>query len=175
MEDHKAPQLQAGQPPLIITLRLDKDSQAIFDEQRKLYFPVERNYLKAHLSLFHQLPDEAEVYDFLRDLNVMQFDLQVTGLMNLGAGVAYRVSSPELLALRKTIAERFSSHLIPQDQQGFRPHITVMNKSTPEQARVLLAELSGTFLPFIIRATGLDVWSYLGGPWEHRKTFNFDS
>jgi hypothetical protein len=161
--------------PLILTLRLDTDSQAFFNEQRKLYFPTERNYLEAHLSLFHQLPNEKEVFDFLKNLDISAFQLQVTGLMNLGAGVAYRVDSPELIALRKSIAGQFSSYLIPQDQQGFRPHITVMNKSTPELARALLAELSVDFQQFSITATGLDLWSYLGGPWRHEQTFFFEN
>jgi 2'-5' RNA ligase len=159
--------------PLILTLRLDDDSQAFFNQQRKQYFPVERNYLDAHLTLFHQLPNLAEVADFIRNLDISVFDLQISGLRNLGAGVAYLVESPELHALRKTIAARFLAYLIPQDQQGFRPHITIMNKSTPEQARKLLAELSADFHPFSIKATGLDLWVYLGGPWRHEQTFGF--
>ncbi|MET1057903.1 MAG: 2'-5' RNA ligase family protein [Pedobacter sp.] len=159
--------------PLILTLRLDQDSQAFFDQQRKLYFPAERNYLEAHLTLFHQLPDGHEKVDFMKNLAVPEFELKVTGLRNLGAGVAYRIESPELLALRKTIAAEFSGQLIPQDRQGYRPHITIMNKTTPQEALALLADLAADFGEFTIKATGLDLWSYLGGPWRHENTFYF--
>ena len=159
--------------PLILTLRLDEVQQAFFNQQRKLYFPPERNYLDAHLTLFHQLPDIPEVRDFLLGLDITGFDLQVIGLRNLGAGVAYLIDSADLSALRKKVAVKFSKYLIPQDQQGFRPHITIMNKTTPEQARNLLAELSVDFQPFTVKATGLDLWAYLGGPWRHEQTFSF--
>jgi len=163
----------AQEHPLILTLRLDKDSHAFFTNQRKQYFPPERNYLEAHLTLFHHLSNQKEVSNFLSSLDVLQFELQVTGLMNLGAGVAYRIGSPELLCLRNTISGQFSTSLIPQDRQGFRPHITIMNKSTPQDARTLLNELSASFQQFSITATGLDLWSYLGGPWRHEETFDF--
>lgn len=161
--------------PLILTLRLDEVSQAFFNAQRKLYFPAERNYLEAHLTLFHHLPKEAEVFGFLKTLSVPEFDFKITGLRNLGAGIAYRMESPELLALRATIAAKFFSHLIPQDKQGYRPHITIMNKTTPEYALELLAKLSVGFQEFTVKAVGLDLWSYLGGPWRHESTMQFKS
>lgn len=77
--------------PLILTLRLDEDSQAFFNTQRRLYFPPERNFLDAHLTLFHQLPDEAATFEYLEESQQSNFSLQVSGLMNLGAGVAYKI------------------------------------------------------------------------------------
>ncbi len=44
--------------PLILTLQLDERSFAFFDEQRRRYFPKERNFIPAHLTLFHALPGE---------------------------------------------------------------------------------------------------------------------
>ena len=157
--------------PLILTLRLDADSQEFFNVQRRLYFPPERNYLDAHLTLFHQLRDEPETFNYLENLHQNAFDLQVAGLINLGAGVAYKIESAELLTLRRKLSAHFSNVLIPQDKQGFRPHITIMNKVQPDTAKALLAELSESFAPFSIHATGLDVWVYLNGPWEHKATF----
>ena len=45
--------------PLILTLRLDPESQARFDALRRAHFPPERNLLGAHVTLFHALPAAA--------------------------------------------------------------------------------------------------------------------
>jgi len=153
--------------PLILTLKLDKDSQAFFEAQRKKYFPPERNWLEAHLMLFHQLPNDHHTRHFLNGFIHELFVLQVTGLMNLGAGVAYRVESPALSALQRELSRHFAAMLIPQDRQGFRPHITIMNKTTPEEARELITDLSVNFESFAITAIGFDLWTSLGGPWRH--------
>ncbi|MDN3598552.1 2'-5' RNA ligase family protein [Mucilaginibacter myungsuensis] len=150
---------------------MDEESQAFFDAQRKLNFPPERNYLAAHIMLFHQLPNEAATYHVLTSVNQVPFTLAVTGLMNLGAGVAYRIESEELNLLHRSLSKQFT--LIPQDRQGFRPHVTIMNKTTPEAARALIAELSDDFKPFTFRATGLDLWTYLDGPWRFEQHFPF--
>jgi hypothetical protein len=54
--------------PLILTLRMDERSQERFDRLRETHFPPERNYLRAHLTLFHKLPGEreAEISAYLR-------------------------------------------------------------------------------------------------------------
>lgn len=161
--------------PLILTLRLDKQSQAFFDSQREKYFPPERNYLKAHFTLFHHLPNETEITDYLKTVKQEAFEIQMTGLMNLGAGVAYRLQSQELMALRDSLKQHFTGKLTPQDQQGFRPHITIQNKVLPAQSSALLATLSETFQPFPIQALGLDIWTYLGCPWRHELSIPFYS
>jgi len=159
--------------PLILTLKLDEESQAFFNALRKLNFPPERNFMDAHLMLFHQLPDEPGIYDHLAGLQLQTFNIQVTGLMNLGAGVAYRVDSPQLRSLHKLLSVQFREVLILQDRQGFRPHITIMNKRTPEAARELLKKMESDFRPFTAKAIGLDLWTYLGGPWRHEQTYFF--
>jgi 2'-5' RNA ligase len=159
--------------PLILTLRLDVETQAFFNARRKRYFPPGRNYLDAHLTLFHQLPNNPVTIGYLANLHYEPFTLQTNSLMNLGAGVAYRIDSPELKSLHKLISNHFQDVLIPQDRQGFRPHIVVMNKSTPAMARALMAELTTTFQPFNFQATGLNLWTYLDGPWQHLRSFTF--
>ena len=39
--------------------------------------------------------------------------------------------------------------LTAQDRQGFRAHVTIQNKVTPEVARSTLAALSAVFTPFV--------------------------
>ncbi|MCO5948538.1 2'-5' RNA ligase family protein [Mucilaginibacter flavidus] len=154
-------------------MRLDAASQAFFDKQRARYFPPRLNLLSAHLTLFHQLPDQISTFEVLENLQQSLFNLEVTGLINLGAGVAYKIESPALLALYKLLSRHFNTDLIPQDRQGFRPHVVIMNKETPGKAKNLLNELSQHFEPFTITATGLDLWVYLDGPWAYRRGFDF--
>lgn len=165
--------MQTGQKPLILTLQLDTVSQVFFDQQRELYFPPQRNFLKAHLTLFHQLPDKPDTRQYLSAFRSRHFDISVNGLRHLGAGVAYSLESAELQELRREMSRHFKDYLIPQDSQPFKPHITIQNKVSPEVSRRLLAELSKTFVPFTVQAVGLELWAYLDGPWQHEKTYAF--
>lgn len=160
---------------MILTLRLDEESQAFFDGQRVSYFPADRNYLKAHLTMFHQLPNNDDTYAYLKQLNHPEFTITINGLRNLGAGVAYQVESPTLLQLHRQISAQFLHILIPQDKQPFKPHITIQNKATPEIAKKLLSVLNETFESFTAKAIGLDLWTYLSGPWQHEELFRFDT
>lgn len=161
----------------VLTLRLDGRSQAHFEALRQRYFPPERNQIPAHLSLFHSLPDDDATVRALEAEAGEQtsFQLAVTGVRSLGKGVAYRLSSPALMALHHRLAETFSEHLTPQDRQPFQPHIVVQNKATPAAARILLEQLERQFVPLDVEAVGLDLWNYLGGPWALARTFLFST
>lgn len=165
---------------LILTVRLDEESQRFFNELRTTYFPPERNYLNAHLTLFHKLPEVQETLDKVQetvdkvqDVLGRSFEIEVSGLMHLGAGVAYRLESAALSMVRSQLAAQFKEVLSLQDQHGFRGHITVQNKVTPEQSKALLIKLSEDFKVFKVEAIGLDLWQYLGGPWAHKQYFPF--
>ncbi|WP_262271982.1 2'-5' RNA ligase family protein [Microvirga yunnanensis] len=164
-------------PPLILTLRLDEHSFAFFDAQRRRYFPPDRNFIPAHLTLFHALPGEhrpAIQRDIERTIAGREpFPLAVTGLRPLGRGVAYTLQSPELAHLRRALALTWNDWLKPQDRQNHQPHVTVQNKVDPVQARALLEDLSERFQPFQAEAIGLDLWWYRGGPWEMAGRFGF--
>ena len=159
----------------ILTLELDEASQAWFEQMRQAHYPAHLNQIGAHLTLFHTLPDTAEVYDALRVAAEGQarFALQVTGLRLLGRGVAYQVGSRPLLDLHAELVEAFREHLSAQDKQRFQPHVVVQNKATPERAKVLLAELQARFQARRVEAVGLSLWHYLNGPWELAERFPF--
>lgn len=167
--------MNSYEPALILTLHMDEASALYFDTLRQQHFPPERNFLKAHLTLFHKLPEDAGLVERLSGINFAAFEMEATGLINLGAGVAFRIESEELLRLRHQLMQLFEFGLSAQDRQGFRGHVTVQNKTSPEQARILLAELSAGFQPFRVQAVGLDLWHYLGGPWEHAGHYPFSS
>ncbi len=162
--------------PLILTLALYADDQARFERLRSLHFPAERNLIPAHVTLFHHLPGaEIEaVSDAIEARCTMPpFAVAVSGLRFLGRGVAYTLESAELLALRAGLARHWDGWLTPQDRQGYRPHLTVQNKASPEAARELLAHLQAAFTPFTVRAEALLLWRYLGGPWEQQSRHRF--
>lgn len=162
--------------PLIVTLALESEAQERFGSLRRQHFPVERNHLGAHVTLFHHLPgDELEAVraDLERACDTSAFDVSVTEVRFLGRGVAYGLSSPELAALRASLATAWDHWLTPQDRQSYRPHITVQNKVTPERSRELHTQLAAHFVPETVGAVGLDLWHYLGGPWQHAGRYGF--
>jgi 2'-5' RNA ligase len=163
--------------PLVLTLRMDDAAQARLDRERAAYFPPGRTSVGAHLTLFHALPgalrDRVEA-DLEEASGRPAFELSVTEPYSLGRGVAYRLESPELQGLRADLQGRWTGHLTRQDRQRHRPHVTVQNKVTPEQARATLEELRSRFLPFTVSALGMDVWRYDGGPWTLLRSFDFE-
>jgi 2'-5' RNA ligase len=166
-----------GTAPLILTLAMDEASFAFFDDLRRRHFPPERNFIPAHVTLFHHLPGEQEsaIAGEMEALCASQppIPVAVTGLRSLGRGVAYALDAPDLTALRRRLAAVWRDWLTPQDRQGSRPHVTIQNKVSPETARELLAALQGTFTPFIVQGEGLHLWRYLGGPWRLMRTYRF--
>ena len=163
--------------PLILTLRMDDLSQQGFNRLREEHFPKGRNFIPAHLTLFHKLPGdrEREIVETLNDLCRQQdpFPLTATGLVFMGRGVGYRLESPALQAVRKRLADAWRPWLGAQDRQGFRPHVTVQNKVPPDEARTLHRRPEETFAPFEVGAEGLLLWRYLGGPWEAVGSYGF--
>lgn len=163
--------------PLILTLRLDEPSFERFDRLRRRFFPPERNFIPAHLTLFHHLPGEreAQIAAHLRTVaqHAPPFTLDVTGPRSLGRGVAFALAGEALGALRGRLARDWADLLAPQDRQKFRPHVTVQNKVAPDAAWALHDALAQDFTPFTVQGTGLLLWRYRGGPWEAAGTFPF--
>jgi hypothetical protein len=156
--------------PLLITLAIDKDSQAFFEALRRHYFPPERNHVPAHLALFNKLPGE-ELFTIAKELESFAagqtpFQIDVTGLMLLNNGVAYKLKSHRSGEIKDYFAARWQDWLTVQDRTTLRLHLTVQNKVSPREARWVYAELSRIFEPFTVTATGLTLWRYLQPHWE---------
>ena len=164
-------------PPLILTAQLDADSFGFFDSLRQKHFPPERDFLAAHVTLFHHLPgNEIErIEDDLRRLcaDNKSFELSFPTLRFLGKGTAVEIESAELIRLRSTLAADWERWLTAQDKQKFKPHITIQNKVAPDEARKLYEELRANWQPRTGNAVGLQLWRYLGGPWKLEKEFTF--
>ena len=167
----------SGPAPIIVTATFGHADAALLDGLRRAHFPPERNHLAAHLTMFHHLPPSSAV-ELKGRLSALTRGqpaprAMLAGLMNLGRGVAFRVESPELVAIRGALADAFAGLLTPQDAGGWRPHVTIQNKVLPAEARALLTQLEAGFVarPLVIR--GLAAWWYRGGPWEPLSTHNF--
>ena len=160
--------------PLVVSLALERSAQGRFDAQRRALFP--RTQVGAHVTLFHALPgDELDaVSAALADEQTCEpLEIRVTGVRSLGRGAAYTLECTELDAVHRRLAAAFAPWLTPQDRQPFRAHITVQNKVDPEVARATVADLTASFVPTVIRGIGLDLWRYVGGPWELVRSFPF--
>ena len=161
---------------LIVTADFARDDYAWLEGLRRAHYPPDRNQAPAHLTLFHSLPPSAQ------DEAKRQLSLHaraappraiIAGLMDLGGGVAFRVVSDELDAIRDEIAGHFHGMLGAQDAHGWRPHVTIQNKVPPKQARALIAELEQDFRPRPLGIAGLSLHRYLGGPWEMLARYKF--
>lgn len=168
--DHPPPVRFSGAAPIIVTAMMGAADQRHFDALRTAHFPPDRNHLAAHITLFHQLPPSA-LDELDRLLRRIAADTPPPAAMlrevySLGQGVAFRIDSPDLLAVRGRIADYFAGMLTAQDQGTPRLHITVQNKVTAAAARGLLAQLAADFRPRPLTITGLAAHHYRGGPWE---------
>ena len=164
--------------PLILTPRFADSDIEYFDRLRSEHFPSARNFLRAHLTMFHRLPGEygekidATLEDEMRCSGT--FSVDVAALRHLGAGVAFTVTSEQLSSVRARLKSAFLPWLGPQDLQKWQPHITVQNKVSRAAADALYVSLSTGLEPRSVEVLGLDLWRYLGGPWEHRMFYPFD-
>jgi len=164
--------------PLILTLKLDAESFAFFDSLRQKYFPAKRNFLSAHITLFHNLPGN-RIEQIEIDLNHLchgheTFPLGFPKWRFLGHGVAIEVESAELNLLRDELKNKWKEWLTVQDHQKFKPHITVQNKVSPEAARLLFDELSADWSSRNGAGIGIQLWHYLNGPWKLAEEFAFE-
>ncbi len=162
--------------PLIVTAEMGAQDFAWLDALRRRHFPPERNQVPAHLTLFHALPPSAE-----QEVKARLAELcagpppsaSIAGLMNLGGGVAYRIVSDRLDAIRGELADDLHGLLTAQDGAGWRPHVTIQNKVEPDVARQLRQSLEREFTERPLRIAGLGLHRYLGGPWETLRVYPF--
>lgn len=164
-------------PPLILTLKFDQKTFDRFNQLRQQYFPPERNFLPAHITLFHALPGEQKI-SIQQTLHAICSRTPVCSLAfpqvrSLGQGVAIAVECPELIQLHQQLAQTWQNWLSRQDQQRYKPHITIQNKVTPEAAQQLHRQLAESWQPLQGCGEGLLLWYYQGGPWELAQEFAF--
>lgn len=160
-------------PIFILTAELDAENFAWLDGLRRAHFPAERNFLSAHLTMFHRLSPLHIERLLAIPLPSGPMKIAFTGVTFLGFGSAIRATSGELERLREELKDGMGDEFSRQDAQRWSPHVTVQNKVAPGEARGLFTTLDDTFTPRDGETLGLLVWQYLGGPWKlsHRLPF----
>lgn len=162
------------EPTYILTAELDSDTFTWLDGLRRDHFPVERNLLPAHLTLFHRL--SASQVSGLNKLATptAAVPIECSRILLLGFGVAVQIRSPALEQIRDTVRGAMGGEFSQQDRQKWRAHVTIQNKVTATLAKRLHQELENGFVPRHGRVTGLLVWTYLNGPWRLEKRWPFE-
>ncbi|WP_309660694.1 2'-5' RNA ligase family protein [Sphingomonas sp.] len=161
---------------LIVTAELGGEDFAWLDGLRRRNFPLDRNQVPAHLTVFHAVAPSAEQElrrRLAEQVGGVAPKASIAGIMDLGGGVAFRIVSDDLDELRAELADALRGLLGAQDAGGWRPHITIQNKVAPKVARELVLALEGDFQPRPLRIAGLGLHRYLGGPWETLGVFPF--
>lgn len=162
--------------PLIVTAELPEALQSRADQLRRLHYPPERNVLAAHVTLFHALPPsvEGELRDALAaEARAKPVPARLEGLMSLGRGTALRITSPGMLAIWERLADRFHGLLTPQDEHAPRLHVTIQNKVSEHDAKLLMKRSIPEIEALDFAFAGLALHRYLGGPWETLKRWSF--
>ncbi len=167
--------------PFILTATIPEPLRGWAEGLRRAHFPPERNFLHAHVTLFHAFAPSLreELASFLPQV-AAEFAPpvgRVTGLMDMGRGTAIRLESRELMGIREMIADRFHGSLTDQDKHTPRLHITVQNKVSKDDAKALQASLEPQMQPWIEREAfafpGLELHLYEGGPWTKLRDHRF--
>jgi DNA-binding Lrp family transcriptional regulator len=162
--------------PLILLASLGPADFVRLDALRRQHYPVDRNRVPAHLTVFRSLPPSAE--DEVRRVltRISSFPppkAAEQGLMDLGGGVAIRIRSEDLDRLREELSEDFHGLLSAQDRGGWIPHVTIQNKVEPKVARALLRSLEKDFRPRPLQIAGLELVRHSEGEWERLANYRF--
>lgn len=166
-----------GSQPFIVTAELPVDLFSWANGLRTEHFPPERNWLKAHVTLFHAFaPSLREELRGMLGQVASEFAppaVRIEGLMDLGSGTAIALHSPEMLAIREHVADHFHGALTAQDRHTPRLHITIQNKVTSQAARRLQRELRLTPPSRDFAFTGLGLHLYTQPHWVEQKVWRF--
>lgn len=90
---------------LIVTAEIGVTDRAWLDRLRRTHYPVERNRLPAHLTVFHAIAPSVEPELRTRIARFAQQappKAQIEGLLDLGGGVAFRIVSSGLDRIRQS-------------------------------------------------------------------------
>jgi hypothetical protein len=109
----------------ILTAEMDNDSFTWLDGLRRRHVPTERNFIPAHLTLFHRLSAAQVVEWRLSATPDAPIAICFDQVVFLGFGVALRVKSNGLRLLREAIQTKVGGEFSRQDSQLWKPHVTV--------------------------------------------------
>jgi hypothetical protein len=161
---------------LIVTAEIAPGDFSWIEGLRRAHYPPERNQVPAHLTMFHAIAPSSEGELRARVTRIIHRKpprAEIAGLMDLGGGVAFRIVSPDLDAIRGELSHDLHGLLGAQDSGGWRPHVTIQNKVAPKVACQLKRSLERGFSPRSLAISGLGIYRYLAGPWEKLAVYPF--
>lgn len=167
----------------VLTLKLTDSLAKPMNSMREQYFPKRLNRTPAHLTLFHALPDSqfTAIDSGLAQLSASTKPFFVsTGKpfrMRLGVGINVGKGYNRMKQVHEDLRSQWMPHLSEQDQGGWRPHWTVMNKVN-EESKVddALQAVERNMLDNVRegQAIGLDLWHYDKGNWIFANEYKFN-
>jgi mannose-1-phosphate guanylyltransferase len=168
----------------VLTMKLEDSLSVPMNNLRQQYFPRRLNRTPAHLTLFHALPHshiEALEHSLTQvSTETEPFHVTTGGPFRMRKGVGVNVDAgyQDMKHVHSQLRSQWMPFLSEQDQGGFRPHWTVMNK-VDEETEVEHAldavrkELSHKTKEG--RAVGLELWRYDRGNWLWANEYPFGS
>lgn len=166
----------------VLTLKLTDSLAKPMNSMREHYFPKRLNRTPAHLTLFHALPDSqfAAIDGELVQLSASTKPFFVsTGKpfrMRLGVGVNVGKGYNRMKQVHQNLRSQWMPHLSEQDQGGWRPHWTIMNKVNEEKKVDEAFQVVEKEMLQNVRegqAIGLDLWRYDKGNWIFANEYKF--
>lgn len=150
---------------------MDEESEQKLSQLRKRYFPESRNFLKAHITLFHSAPEEiCDLWKF----GTKNLEVRFLNPFFLGKGFAVEASCPEISNHRKKLLS-MDYPFTPQDLSLKKLHVTIQNKEEPGKARKDFEIFKAEWQNFSGEIRGVSIWTYLNGPWKHDRDVLFNS
>lgn len=157
---------------MIVTFKMDDNSQEIFNHLRQRYFPKERNYLNAHITLFHNIADEALNAHIWQELEAeMPFEIEFANPFFMGFGTAIEIRSSKLIQLTEMLQRHFCDLLSTQDRRTKKPHITLQNKMPAFIAKQDYESICKEWTPIKGFIIGYEFYEYQSGSWKQLKTY----
>jgi mannose-1-phosphate guanylyltransferase len=166
----------------VLTLKLEESLSAPMNSLREQYFPKRINKTPAHLTLFHALPHShiTELQHGLSEISTNARPFQVTTggpfRMRKGVGVNVDAGYQNMKSLHSQLRSQWMPFLSEQDQSGFKPHWTVMNKVDEEkEVEHALTEVRRVLSQSTKegQAIGLELWRYDRGYWIWAEEYKF--
>lgn len=161
---------------LLVTAELPSDVLAWADALRRAHYPPGRMRLGAHVTLFHALPPSAEetVRRALGDLaRSTPPEARISGVMDLDEGTAFAVDSEAIVTIHAELGERFYGFVQQKDNHRLRPHITIQNKVTLDEARKLQRLLTASFTARAFRFRGFGLYKWRDELWQLEHVYAF--
>ncbi len=155
----------------IITAKMDDESFQKLNSLRQKHFPKQRNFLQAHITLFHKLPESFDLDP--TNLPTQPLPAEFTEPYFMGFGTAIEVRCPKLSELRAQMKNEFSEILSRQDLKLKKFHVTIQNKVPANQAKAFFQDFKSQWSPFSGEIIGLLIHEYLDGPWRLKKELLF--